>query len=219
MLGLVLLIGFLRERKITDTSKHTFAAGYVLFIMGISGISLELILIYIFQISFGFVYNSIGLIIAFFMAGLPLGALFSYKLISMLQNSGKFFTEKLSLGYIFFMILMTVSTPVIIGTVMGLSSGGEVLVLILTGISGFLTGGIFPCSVFIISKKKNDTGKTAAVSDALDHMGGAVGALLTGTFLVPLYGIHKTAVILAILQISALIVMAGTIIRKKKNIN
>lgn len=219
VLGLVLLLGFLRERKIKDTSKYTFAAGYALFIMGISGISLELILIYIFQISFGFIYNSIGLIIAFFMAGLPLGALFSYKLISLFQNSGKFFAEKLSFGYIFFMILMTISTPVLIGTVMSLSSGGEVFILILTGISGFLTGGIFPCSVFIINKKRNDTGKVAAVSDALDHLGGAVGALLTGTFLVPLYGIQNSAVMLVIFQTSALIILAGTMIRKKNIIN
>ena len=91
--------------------------------------------------------------------------------------------------------------------------------LILTGISGFLTGGIFPCSVSIINKKKNDTGKVAAISDALDHLGGAVGALLTGSFLIPLYGINKTAVILVILQISAFSILTANIVRKNRIID
>ncbi|MEN8154497.1 MAG: hypothetical protein ABFR75_10785, partial [Acidobacteriota bacterium] len=67
--ALIVLIftgSFIKKR--VYKAESALAAGYVLFIMGMSGISLELILIYIFQISFGFIYNSIGLIIAFFMA-------------------------------------------------------------------------------------------------------------------------------------------------------
>ncbi|MEN8154788.1 MAG: hypothetical protein ABFR75_12285, partial [Acidobacteriota bacterium] len=217
--ALIVLIftgSFIKKR--VYKAENALAAGYVLFIMGMSGISLELILIYIFQISFGFIYNSIGLIIAFFMAGLPLGAFLFFKLISLKKNSGKFIAENLSLGIILLMVILTISIPALSGTIIDSGISGELLVLLLIGLSGFLTGGIFPCSVFIINLKKKDPGRVAAVSDALDHLGGAAGALFTGTFFVPLFGIKYTTIILVLFQLSAMITLAGAKIGKSRNI-
>lgn len=47
------------------------------FSCGAAGLAMELVIIYIFQSIFGYIYQVVGFIIALFMSGLPVGALFA----------------------------------------------------------------------------------------------------------------------------------------------
>ena len=180
---------------------------------GFAGMALEIILIYAFQNIYGYVYEKIGLIIAFFMFGLVVGSGLSNKMI--LRNVKR--------EHDWMKILMLLETAIIIYAgimpfILGQLSlrffGSEYIFMILVIITGILTGLEFPIAGKLYLQNKGDSGVTAGKIDSADHAGAFAGAILTGVLFVPVFGIAGSCVIMATLNLVSLSLLAFLNFRK-----
>ncbi|MEA3368848.1 MAG: hypothetical protein U9Q24_00600 [Candidatus Ratteibacteria bacterium] len=165
---------------------------------GMAGISLELILIIGFQIIYGNLYFMIGVIVASFMMGLVIGA----GLIT--RSMGKFRNERLALGrielalgiyalFVAFILLILArwrGVPFLIST--------RVLFPFLTILAGLWVGMIFPLANNICSAGRDRIGETAGRLYAFDLLGACFGALVTTVFLIPLFGLIQTCLLIGL---------------------
>lgn len=181
---------------------------------GLSGISLELVILYTFQSNYGDIYHIIGFIIALFMFGLPLGALTSNRLIKQpFFSRGKRMVTLVSLvqaltaGLAFLLPHIT--------TLFGhLVPVNQVMIFLGTMLTGFLIGLTFPLSVHLYMGSGGKPGRTAGIVDAFDHFGAAVGAFFIGTMFLPVIGVEKVCRLVALFPLIAAVLLFIDVGRK-----
>ena len=190
--------------------------GWGLFAGGFTAIGSEIVVLFAFQVIFGYVYYMYSVIITAFMLGLAIGAF----VINSYSGSTKinFFLK--------IQILITIYSIVLPSILMSINYGlnkiftvGIILILIL--IISLLTGIQFATALkidqkgFILSRGANQ-GIIAIASEtySADLFGSAFGALLVSGFLIPITGISNTCFIMGGINMAALIVI---FIRNKFN--
>ncbi len=165
---------------------------YVLFTTGFLNMSVEILLIFLFQILYGYVYLKIGALVTVFLFGLLPGAIL-----------GSYWkgNETQKLRYSEFAILLS-----LILLHLGISyfrnniSEGAFL---LYGLSfSLLCGMQFPLITRIIGERWSP----AATCLAADLMGAAFGSMIVGTMLVPIFGITFTIKTLILIKLSSIII-------------
>ncbi len=142
---------------------------YILFSTGFSLMGIELLIIFLFQIIFGYIYIKIGIIITFFLLGLFPGAFLGMKIRK----------EKLLLSEL--LILLALSSYAIFLRF----RLPEILFLLYSFLFSFFCGMQFPVVAKIIGEERSP----AASCFAADLIGGAVGTILIGIILIPAYGL------------------------------
>jgi len=160
--------------------------------LGFTAMAVEMVLIYMFQLTAGSVYREIALLSGCFMLGLPLGATFMRR------------------------IGMHVSSPVLVPVLAGIFLEALLLFLwILNGVSawvlypfnilmGRVVGAMFPAAVSCLDDAVRDPAVNAGVIDAADHFGAGLGALLAGSLGILTLGVSGTLLLcLAILGAAA----------------
>ncbi len=170
---------------------------------GFSASSLEILLIVSFQIIYGYVYQALGLIIAFFMLGMALGAFFVHRLIKV--NIKNYVMLQLGLG------LYAIALPLIFILLRKYSINQTLVLIIFFSVTvdiATIIGAIFS---FATKLQNNAIQETAAVSYSYDLAGSALGALAISAFLIPLLGIFNVSFMIGILNL-----LAGLIILLKK---
>ncbi|MFN3966157.1 MAG: fused MFS/spermidine synthase, partial [Endomicrobiia bacterium] len=169
---------------------------------GFCGIVLELLLIFSFQIVHGYIYYQIGILLTAFMAAIATGSFISSRYIK--KNLSRFviLVEFIFLVYSFLLIFL-------IGRRLP-----AFLWIILVFFSGLPVGLVFPLANQIISsKKENKTyGKVIGSVYSFDLWGATLGAFLSSSFLVPVFGIIKTCNIVSFLL--GIIIILLTLSRK-----
>lgn len=173
-------------------------AGLIIGTTGFCGMAMEIVLIFIFQAVFGYVYARIGMIVAMFMMGLVLGSSSGKILCSMargLRTSGVVLCLES-------LILVTVLCIPFLSMMASESAMYCVVMLV-----GWLVGAEFPVCNRMFREAGGSLRGAAAVTDASDHIGAALGALVTGILLVPVLGIASTCMILAALKIAGIMIL------------
>lgn len=185
--SMVIILIFLAY--IIRTTRET----YVLFTTGLMTMGSEILVIFAFQIFFGYIYLQIGLIVTVFLAGLLPGALLGERF----QHSGR---PLLGTMDVLLMILMGVF-------ILAVHSGGgmlhEMYFLIFGFLISFLCGFQLPLALFL--KGKSHTAVTELFS--ADLIGAAFGTLILSVVLIPFTGILYAAAFLIILKGSSLIIL------------
>lgn len=163
-----------------------------MYIAGFSGASVELLLIFAFQIVYGYVYSALGIIVAIFMAGLATGSLFGYRVKKISNYLFPFIHLMLM---IFFFLLPFVlnlfeklNNPVLFWLVF------VCITLIPSAIIGYLY-------VIASTSHSNDTFLSAPSVYAADLLGSALGVIASTVILVPLIGIEGTCFIIAAMHL------------------
>jgi spermidine synthase len=162
---------------------------FVLFTTGCMTMGSEILVIFAFQIFFGYIYLQIGIIITVFLAGLLPGAWFGNRL----RHRGKkilAFTDGLLIALLAVLILALVK-------------GGDRLPVIFFLVFGFSVslacGFQFPVALHL---RGTDEGAATRTFSA-DLIGAACGTLFTSVVLVPYFGIiYATAGLIALKVIS-----------------
>lgn len=151
----------------------------VLVAVGATGISLQLVLLLLFQSTFGMLYGAIGMMIALFMAGCATGALST---TSVKPSKRNILLVLICYGGL---LLSTVAFSV------HLRSGiiGFLLFFLLNAVSGFLVGFNFGLVVQRIR---------ASLAYGVDLLGAAAGTI-SSFFLIPIAGAISTLLILLLL--------------------
>ena len=171
-------------------------AEFVLFSTGFMTMGCEILVIFAFQVLFGYIYFQIGLIVTVFLAGLMPGAWMGSRLASRAR-------QVLALGDLLLIVLVG-------GFALALAVVGERLPDLVFLLFGFLVslvcGFQFPAALAI------EGGQAAAVTRTFsaDLMGASAGTLITSVGLIPYVGLFGAAAGLIGLKLVSLGVVLGS---------
>jgi spermidine synthase len=166
---------------------------YVLFSTGCMTMGSEILVIFAFQIYFGYIYLQIGIIITVFLAGLLPGAWLGNKLQRRGQQS-----LVLSDGLLIALLASFILAVVSVGDRLPVS-----FFLIFGFAVSLVCGFQFPVAQYL----KGSDNVAATRSFSADLMGAACGTLLTSVVLVPYTGILPAAGVLIGLKLVSLVLM------------
>jgi spermidine synthase len=178
----ILLLAFLYLIAIPKES-------YVLFTTGFTNMGCEILVIFAFQILYGYIYYQIGLIVTVFLAGLLPGA---------------FFAQHLGLQNRRWLKISDSLLTLLVGCfILGLQIGGERLPVLFFMLFGFIVSVVSGFQ-FPIALQLQGGGKSAiAQSFSADLIGAAFGILITSIFLMPYGGIQMAAIVLVGVKMSS----------------
>ena len=198
---------------------------YALLTSGMLGIVYELLLVFVYQSFYGYVYQHLALLITSFMVGLTLGGwlMTRYKSIAKINPFDaprasargllRVDTEpRLSGERINFMLLeagLIIFSVAIIPLLTYLEKSLinlSFIFFMLAAIPGFFVGAEFPLANKLY--RAGDLTKTAGILYALDLAGSWAGALITAVVLIPAIGIIQTCLLLAAIKLSSLILIS-----------
>mgnify|MGYP001245662591 FL=1 len=169
---------------------------FVLFTSGCMVMGSEILVIFAFQIFFGYVYFQIGLIITVFLAGLFPGAWQGHRL----RHRGRsilMLTDCLLIifmaTFILFIVFARGQLPIALFFIFGL-------------LISFACGCQFPVVLYL----RGDDNPAATRAFSADLIGAACGTLIASVFLIPYVGLVWTAVLLIALKLVSLIVVAAS---------
>ncbi|MCX5705945.1 MAG: hypothetical protein NTZ92_07815 [Candidatus Omnitrophica bacterium] len=166
---------------------------------GFFGMLANMLLIFSFQVFYGYLYYKIGLLISIFMAGAALGSVLMTRWMDSFKNDGRAFAISEVVIIAFSLIL-----PWII------SATGAYLWIFL--VPGLLLGAQFPLAGKIYMKERIGAGEAAGALYGADLIGGWVAGILGGIVLLPVLGLFNTCMVIVLLKLSSLIVF---IVNKK----
>jgi spermidine synthase len=166
---------------------------YVLFTTGLANMGVEMLIIFTFQVMYGYIYLKLGAIVTAFLMGLLPGAML-----------GNFFKGR---GWIPFIVSEIILFSLLVVFYVGIIfSEGDIPQSYFLGygfIFSFFCGYQFPLAAGLIGEKESP----AAGCLAADLTGAAVGTLATGTILIPLLGIQMAIIFLILVKISSNIIV------------
>ncbi len=190
LLGLALLyVIFMRKEE------------FILFSTGLATMGVEMLVIFTFQIIYGYIYLKIGAVVTVFLMGLLPGAILGHlhrekgRLSLMVSD-----IILLCLLCLFFLWLRFFSKEL-----------HQIYFLAYCFVFSFFCGYQFPAATSVIGEEKSP----AAGCIAADLTGAALGTIITGTLLIPLMGIQSAIIFLILIKISSNILILLT---KKKGL-
>ena len=186
----------------------SYALTLAAFATGMFGLAVEVVLLLSFQNVYGYAYAEVSMIVAAFMAGLAAGA----------HVGGK---VRAHLGALFCLVtvmgLFCLALPAVIGVLPGILPTPILypVFLFLVGFAGFLDGATFP--PLVNAFRTVGVERPGGWIYASDLLGAGIGALTTGTLLVPVLGTSVTLKLLAAVLGAALIALPCALfaVRKK----
>ena len=181
LIGVIILVplGFVIIKKPKPVETAILTTGFLA-----SG--LEVIILFLFQIFYGYVYHAVGLLLTAFMLGIVIGSWYA-------RGSEE---KRLFLILEFFLF----SLPLVILAI-AVYFPWFYLFPVLAVSLGLLTGMQFPLASVLDFSSAEETGGRLF---AYDLIGGSLGAFLIGMIFVPLFGIIYTCLMMAGLKIISL---------------
>lgn len=168
---------------------------------GFAGLSLEIMTIFTFQNIWGYVYQSIGLLIAAFMLGMGVGAALTSHYLKSKQPAGKKTRKILAGDQMFIAVACLTCLPLVSFFAKMAGSSGQILLFSWLGGMGFLVGAILPLGIHIYGREP--IAKKAGLLNAADYLGGTSGALVMASFFLPLYGSANSLLLIAVPALTA----------------
>jgi spermidine synthase len=161
-----------------------------IYLVGFSGVAAELLVIFIFQIVYGFVYSAIGFIIAFFMCGLALGSILANRLKTRLKHF--WLVQAIMIVYFILLPLLlfvhTEKLPVL----------GWFILMMMIVLPSSVVGFMYVVATQLSPRNMNDA---ASGMYATDLLGAAAGVLVVSIFSLPFLGIAGTCMMISALNI------------------
>jgi spermidine synthase len=162
---------------------------YLLFSTGLATMGVEMLIVFTFQVIYGYIYLKIGAIITVFLLGLLPGAIVGNlyrekKVMSIVVSESVLMCQLL----IFFVWINLFK--------------GELHQFYFLGycfVFSFFCGFQFPVATEIIGERKSPVAGCLAA----DLTGAAVGTIFTGALLIPLWGIQSAIIFLILVKISS----------------
>ncbi len=166
------------------------------YLAGFSGAAAEILLVFVFQIVYGYVYSVIGLIIALFMGGLVLGSILAKRIKIQIRH----FYLAQSVMAIYFLIfpILIYFNPV------GASFTALLLFLIMIVIPSVIIGFMYVAATKLSPAHIDHA---APAMYAADLLGAAVGVILISALLLPVLGIKGSCFIIA--GMNGLVILLG----------
>ena len=176
---------------------------------GFAGMIFDLMIIFTFQSIYGYVFSWIGILVASFMAGAASGAMLITTILARIKNCFTVFI-RIELAIICF----SIAFPFVflaLSTYLGNSEAYfyvRLLFLVISFISGLLTGSQFPLANKLYLKKSRSLSQTAGLLYAFDLLGGWFGGIVGAVVLLPVLGLTGTCITVGLFKLTSYIVLA-----------
>ena len=214
--GLLVLIGLGMRLKRRSSKPRLLPVAVTIITTGFAGMAFSIVLLLALQTLQGYLYQKIAIIIAAFMLGLALGGAYTNRIIPKLRREILTLAkiEAIIVAYSVFvaLVLILMFTGI---TKLPFFLPAEVLLSILNCAAGFLVGLEFPLANKIYLQADKRVGQVAGGLYAADLVGGCVGAVLAGVFLVPVLGVPQTCFLVAMLKGASLALLLALAITRK----
>jgi len=177
-----------------------------LFCLGLSGISIELVILLAYQTLYGVLYQDMAVIVAGYMAGLGIGSAFAVK-GKRPAPSAAFRRQA------FFQLLIGLFTAALVGLLIldrgawGLRILGVVWFSGLNALAGFLAGAAFMTANDLFFSVAAGANGAAGKLYAIDLLGSLAGALLTTAIAIPLLGIQNTLLCISAINLAVFFIL------------
>ena len=188
---------------------------------GFFGMLINLILIFSFQVIYGYLYHRIGILISIFMAGTAVGSIFMTHKAQKLKNSLSLFI-KLEAAIVLFSYL----SALIITKFLGHTNYSALIFMAIFFISGLLIGLEFPLATKMyledkrqvgftpletIGRQEKDTvsltGFTSGLLYFSDLIGGWLAGVVGAVVFLPILGLFNTCMVIIFLKLSSLLLL------------
>jgi len=171
---------------------------------GFAGLSFEITAIFIFQNTWGFVYQAVGLLIALFMLGLGAGAaLTSRRIEKKLPSSNQ--AARLLAGIQLLIAVLSLTCLPLLRIHFQLGWPGQLLMTAWLGGMGLLVGAILPLGMRVMQRLP--AGLSAGLLNAGDYLGGAVGSLVMAAFFLPLFGTGSSLLLISLFSLVSAVLL------------
>lgn len=189
------------------------SAAYCVAATGFTLMALQIFLLLAFQSVYGYVYHQLAILIAMFMAGISFGSWLGIRRIRFGDDSpfGVIATTQ---------FILAAAAPVLIFLVSLLSRTSATLLVAqflfpaLAGLGGMLGGYQFPIATEIYLRDSNSNAGLGVLY-AIDLLGGCAGALLLSSYLIPVFGLWKTAWLSAAVNLAPALLAARMGLKSK----
>ncbi|MEW6679921.1 MAG: methyltransferase domain-containing protein [bacterium] len=161
---------------------------------GFTEIAFQTLVLLSFQMLYGYMFYKLGLIITSFMLGLSLGSFWIIKIIPKIKRDFPAFVLT-QIGICLY--------PLLIPLFFYLSKGN--ILPFLPIVTGFVGGIRFGLANKLYLRGREDVGRTAGLNYGMILLGSCLGSLLTPIFLIPIVGIYKTSLYVAVMNFVVLI--------------
>lgn len=191
-LGLIYSLIYLRIRR--------FSKNLAFLAMTTGGFSLmasEVLVIYLFQVTEGYIYHKIALLITAIMAGMALGNFWATRRLE--RKNTKTGIIKIHLAIISWCSFLSL-TVILIRSPHSLLLNSYFLILY-SLLIGFIVGMEFPLANQLFFRGEQNPNKKTGVIYGADVLGSSLGAILLCLLFIPILGIIQTLLILAFINI------------------
>ena len=190
----VLFTIFYRKRTLARLT-----VAYSIVTTGFFGMLVNLILIFSFQVVYGYLYYRIGILMSIFMAGIAMGSILMTRGMERNKNSVGLFIKLEALIVIFSYVLAW-----IIARLAGYAYYTYLIFTTLFFIVGLLVGLEFPLASKLYLREKERIGETAGLLYFSDLMGGWLAGMLGGVLFLPVLGVFNSCMVIILLKLSSL---------------
>ena len=200
LITVAILGGLLFALRRPLTSRGFLPIPVVVATTGTFGMTIETIVILVYQSFFGYLYHEIGLVLTSFMLGLAAGGSIVNYMIAKDRRPPVIYVE---IGVIAFCVgfAMLIHPLLILSSMPGTAFISKIALLTLSALSGMMVGVQFPLSAAVVLSTTDRLSKVAGSLYGWDLLGAVVGSLMTSIVLVPLVGVVATCISLASLKV------------------
>ncbi|MGQ9492199.1 MAG: hypothetical protein ACUVR2_00360 [Anaerolineae bacterium] len=180
---------------------------------GFTGMACDLMVVFIFQALYGYVYQYVGLIVAAFMAGLALGgwmtSCYRWRRTTVQELSAEGKGQQMLMRSEFALIVYWSILPLLLKWFSSAMTTWAVplALLLLNALGGCLVGLQFPLSSQLHLSIQGEPSYTAGALYAADLIGAFLGAIAVGVALLPVLGATETCLLVAIMKVCSLVLL------------
>jgi len=168
--------------------------------IGLAEMTLEVVILFAFQVLHGTVYARVSLIVTAFMAGLALGGAAGTRLLARWAS-----VKRNARRALIIIQLAIAAYSVILPLILSLPTPMPVLAFpLLALVAGGLTGMAFPLAVALVRGRAD---RAAGLLYGADLVGGCLGALVGAVLFVPVLGIPQTCAAVALVGVAGVLLL------------
>jgi len=198
----ILMIFFIHILIAKRRKQRSTAYGIIplVLISGLTGVSLNLILLLCLQTFYGYIYLHVGILISSFMLGLSFGGYTISRSIEKIRNINNFLL-KIDLSYITLCLLVF---GLIYGIQFLVAKNTPFWIVLMLLIFASFSAGMFVGLEFPLANKIYLSGNTKArnILYAVDMLGSFIGAITVSVILIPALGIPLCVLVLFIIKLT-----------------
>lgn len=186
-------------------SYKRFVIPFAIGTTGFTAMIFELILLFGFQIFYGYIFYEVGILITAFLGGMAAGAIAMTTRLKNMKDHARALMFIESGMILLAVLLLLVFSLLKVSSLYG-PALMHLLFIVLLFISGVAAGAEFPLANALYLEN-NTVGRTVGIIYGADLLGGWIGGIAGGFILLPILGLLQGCILIAMLKAASLLLL------------